>query len=316
MMRVAVTGSTGRLGHAIVAALADRGELVALPWTRADLDLDAPLAGPALDRDRPDIVVHCAAWTDVDGCAREPDLAERRNGRATGALAEACAARDVGLVAISTNEVFDGRRTDGGAYRADDPTEPANPYGRSKRLGEELASGAFGGAAGRLWVVRTAWLFGPPGPDFPAKIAAAARSARDAGKPLRLVADEVGTPSFAGDVAVGIVDLITNPHTAGIHHVVNAGRASRATWARRVLDELGIDVATEDVSLEAWPRPSTPPRWGVLEPTVLPTAGLLRPWEEALADDLRARERSAGSNAADPAGPAAAGGPAVAGSHR
>jgi dTDP-4-dehydrorhamnose reductase len=292
-MRVAVSGSTGRLGGAIVALLADRPELVGLPWTRADLDLDAPASvSSALDRDRPDLVVHCAAWTDVDGCALDPGLAEQRNGRATGELARACAARDVGLVAISTNEVFDGRRTDGGAYRSGDPTSPANPYGRSKRLGEELAVAAYERAVSPLWIVRTAWLFGPPGPDFPAKIAAAARKASDAGDPLRLVADEVGTPSFAADVAAGVADLITNPHTSGIHHVVNAGQASRADWARRVLDELGIDVRTQDVSLDAWPRPSTPPRWGVLEPTRLPTVGLLRPWQDALAADLRQRERA------------------------
>jgi dTDP-4-dehydrorhamnose reductase len=291
-MRVAVTGSTGRLGSAVAEALADHGELVALPWTRAQLDLDAPAPAAALDRHRPDLVVHCAAWTDVDGCARQPDLAEQRNGRATGELARACAARDVGLVAISTNEVFDGRRTDGSAYRPGDATQPANPYGRSKRLGEELAIEAFARAPGRLWIVRTAWLFGPPGQDFPDRIAAAARSARDAGRPLRLVADEVGTPSFASDVAAGIVDLITSPHSAGIHHVVNGGRASRADWARRVLEELGVDVQTEDVSLDEWSRPSTPPRWGVLEASPLPTLGLLRHWEAALAADLRERVRT------------------------
>ncbi|MDF2735384.1 MAG: dTDP-4-dehydrorhamnose reductase, partial [Chloroflexota bacterium] len=105
-MRVAVTGSTGRLGSALVTALGEApftGPRGPLAWTRADLDLDAPDGvTAALDRDKPEVVVHAAAWTDVDGCAREPDLAQRRNGDATGVLAAACATRGVELLVVST----------------------------------------------------------------------------------------------------------------------------------------------------------------------------------------------------------------------
>lgn len=288
-MRLAITGSTGRLGHAVAALARERPDWVALPWTRADFDLDAPDAVErSLDRDRPDLVVHCAAWTDVDGCAREPELARQRNGIATGALAGACAAREIRLVVVSTNEVFDGRRTDGMPYRITDPPVPGNPYGQSKLLGEELARAAFGAAgAGRLAVVRTAWLFGAPGTDFPLKIIAAARAAIAAGGSLSLVADEVGCPTYAPDLASGILDLAADSSSAGTHHVVNAGMASRAAWARQILADAGIDVATQDVSIDTWPRASTPPRWAVLEPTPLPTLGRLRPWPAALAGYLR-----------------------------
>ena len=289
-MRVAITGSSGRLGHALVDLAAESRDIVALPWTRADLDLDAPTgAADSLDRDGPDVVIHCAAWTDVDGNAREPAVAEQRNGRATGVLAQACRERGVGLVVISTNEVFDGRRTDGRPYRPSDRTSPANAYGRAKLLGEQLAAEAFEGTAAPLGIVRTAWLFGPPGADFPSKIVAAARSAQASGSPLRLVADEAGSPTYGRDLAAGLLDLVSNGATAGVHHVVNGGFATRATWARRVLRELEIEVETEDVSIDTWPRPSTPPRWGVLEPTPLPTLGSLRPWEEGLAADLDRR---------------------------
>jgi dTDP-4-dehydrorhamnose reductase len=288
-MRIAITGSTGRLGSALLDRAAGSG-IAALPWTRDELDLDAPSGvAAALDRDRPDAVIHCAAWTDVDGNAREPALAEQRNGIATGVLARASAERAIGLVVISTNEVFDGRRTDSRPYRPSDPASPANPYGRAKRLGEELATAAFERRPAPLWIVRTAWLFGPPRPDFPSKIAAAALAAREQGSPLRLVADEIGSPTFSRDLAAGVLDLVADRDSAGVHHVVNRGAVSRAAWARRVLEELGIEVETEDVSLDTWPRPSTPPRWGVLEPTPLPTLGTLRPWELALAEDLRGR---------------------------
>jgi len=297
-VRIAVTGSTGRLGRAVLQAAGGAG-WTAIGWTRAELDLDTPSPqrpAAGLERDRPEVVIHCAAWTDVDGCAREPAVAERRNGRSTGALAQACIERGVGLLVVSTNEVFDGRRTDGRGYVPADPAAPPNPYGRSKRLGEELAMTAFeadgrprGSGSAPLWIARTAWLYGPPGNDFPDKIARAARAAEAAGQPLKLVADEIGNPTACGDLAAAIVDLVGHPSSAGIHHVVNAGHASRADWGRAVLAELGIDVATEDVPLSTWPRPSTPPAWGVLEPTPLPTIGQLRPWAATLHAELLAR---------------------------
>ena len=296
-MRIAVTGVTGRLGAAVLEQARGAGQ-DAVGWGRADFDLDAAAGVTAtVERDEPSIVVHCAAWTDVDGCAREPALAEARNGRATGDLAGACAARGIGLVVVSTNEVFDGRRTDGVPYEVTDSPAPGNAYGRSKLLGEELAKAAFAEEVeAPLWIVRTSWLFGAPGRDFPTKIVEAAARARDAGEHLRLVADEVGTPTLARDLAAGILDLIAEPASAGTHHVVNAGHASRADWARRVLAELRIDVPTEDVPLSTWQRASEPPRWGVLAPTTLPGLGRLRGWESALAEDLgRRRPALAGS---------------------
>ena len=264
-MRLAVTGANGRLGGAVVRLAARQPNWDAIAWTRTDVDLDAPgTIGPALERDRPDVVAHCAAWTDVDGCAREPELAMRRNGEATGVIARACAERGIGFLAVSTNEVFDGRRLDGQPYRVGDPPAPGNPYGRAKHRGELLAAEAFAGVQAPLWIVRTSWLFGPPGADFPIKILSAAHAAQEAGRALRLVADEVASPTAARDLAAGVVDLVDHPASSGVHHVINAGHASRADWARRILAAVGLAVPTENVSLDDWPRASTPPRWGVL----------------------------------------------------
>src|SRR5919107_5987891 len=145
-MRVAVTGAGGRLGRAVVAALEDApftGPFGPIAWTRTIWDLDAPgTIDAVLDRDRPEAIVHCAAWTDVDGCARDPDRAFARNGTASGVLARAVASRGLDLIVVSTNEVFDGRRADGHGYRAMDPTGPINPYGASKLAGEQLARAA------------------------------------------------------------------------------------------------------------------------------------------------------------------------------
>lgn len=300
-MRVAVTGSTGRLGSALVTALGDApftGPRGPVAWTRTDLDLDAPEGvAAALDRDRPEVVVHTAAWTDVDGCAREPDLAQRRNGDATGLLAAACADREVDLLIVSTNEVFAGDREDGVGYAPTDPTTPANAYGRSKLAGELAASAAFERAAGtaEFGIARTAWLFGPPGRDFPHKILDAAAKAQADGGPLRVVGDEWGTPTYAADVADAIVELLGADALPGIHHLVNGGIATRATWAEDVLARLGFDVAVESVPATTWARASDPPRWGVLAATPLSGGEPMRSWQAAMADyaPILRRNRSA-----------------------
>jgi dTDP-4-dehydrorhamnose reductase len=309
LMRVAVTGAGGRLGTALVAALAGSGSVgEVLAWDLPEHDLDDPGSAMRLvGRNRPDILVHAAAWTDVDGCARDPRLAMRRNGTAAGEMAQACATHGTAMIAVSTNEVFDGLRTDGRPYGATDLPNPANAYGAAKLAGERLAREAFRATGddfaaaalmppgGRpttvppLAIVRTAWLFGPPGADFPARILAAADRARTENRTLDLVSDEFGCPTYAADLAAAIASLVElagkegRNVVGGIHHVVNGGHASRAEWAREVLRLAGVTVPTRDVPLRTWPRPSTPPPWGVLAPTPLP-GGPLRDWQAALAE--------------------------------
>ncbi len=298
-MRVAVTGSGGRLGRALVGQLitsgltTDAGDI--LGWDLPEHDLDDPASAERLvAAQRPDVVIHGAAWTDLDGCARDPELALRRNGTAVNEMAEACLRHGAALVTISTNEVFDGRRTDGRPYSPDDTPNPGNAYGLAKLAGERLAGAtfeAFGGGRG-LAIVRTAWLFGPPGDDFPAKILAAAERARVAGEPLRVTYDEIGTPTYTVDLAAAIVGLLRRDAAAvraepwplqGVHHIVGSGHASRAEWAREVLRLAGVEIAIEEVPMATWKRASTPPAWGVLQPTPLPD-GPMRDWRTALAE--------------------------------
>jgi dTDP-4-dehydrorhamnose reductase len=303
-MRVAVTGAGGRLGRALIGALAEApftGLAGPLAWSRTDIDLDAPEGVTRLiERDRPEVVIHAAAWTDVDGCARDPELALRRNGVATGVLAAACVTAGVDLVFVSTNEVFDGRRTDGRGYRPDDAVAPANPYGASKLAGESAARAAFAAWPGgpSLAIVRTAWLYGPPGGDFPDKIIAAALRAREAGEPLRVVGDEMGSPTSTADLAEAIVELVGSGEIQGIVHYADVGAVSRAAWAREVVRLAGLVVPIVEVPASTWVRASTPPRWGVLESSRLPSGGPMRPWTEALADHVPWLRRSAASMAA------------------
>lgn len=282
-LRVAVTGARGRLGRALMVALTSSGWSTAIPWTRPELDLDdSASCARLIERDMPEAVVHTAAWTDVDGCARQPDVAMRRNGDATAALARACAQRGIHLVMISTNEVFDGLRTDGRGYSPLDRPAPGNPYGASKQAGEEGAAAAYVGIDAPLAVVRTAWLYGPPGHDFPDRILDAAARAAEAGEPLRLVADEFGNPTYAPDLATALVALLAT-QARGTFHIVNADAASRAEWARAILEGAGAAVKTKDVPASTWPRASMPPPRAILEPSLPPGALPLRSWVEATA---------------------------------
>jgi dTDP-4-dehydrorhamnose reductase len=278
---IAITGSGGRLGRALHEATA------ALRWGRPDIDLDDPDCWPSLlERDHPDLVIHAAAMTDVDACARQPELALRRNGEATAALAAACQARGIGLVVISTNEVFSGAREDGQGYVESDDPAPPNPYGASKLAGEVGAMRAFDGSTG-LWIVRTAWLYGPPGNDFPDKIVAAAdRLPED--EPLPVVADELGSPTYTKDLALAILALLTGAE-GGVFHLADTGVASRRDWADRVLAVRRPGRATRPISASQFTRASTPPRWGVLSSERAAALGVvMRDWRAALDEYLGA----------------------------
>ena len=254
--------------------------------TRADYDLDDDTSAERLmERYRPDAVVHCAAWTDVDECAREPELAMRRNGAAAGELAAACAAAEARLVFISTNEVFDGERSDGVGYVESDAPKPINAYGRSKLAGERAVTQAYA-AAGReedLAIVRTAWLFGPPGNDFPSKVISAA-DRLPADEPLTVVADEVGSPTYALDLGAAVAQLALGEAAHGIYHLVNSGRASRHDVAICALEHCRPERRTVAISRAEFERASQPPAWAVLATERRPeSAPPLRPWQEALA---------------------------------
>ena len=261
MARVAITGATGQLGRQLVSAFALAGHDVRA-LSRADLDLSDASDSSDLRTWRPDIVVNSAAWTDVDGCARDPDRAMRINGEGAGRVAEMAASSDARVIHISTNEVFDGTRPQ--PYSETDEPNPINAYGRSKLAGEQ----AVAAANPRHLIIRTAWLFGPGGTNFVTKILAAGQRAEAAREPLRLVEDEIGNPTWTPDLADVVVRLATDGSQQGIVHAAGNPAVSRLGWARVALEAAGIAPEIQPVGLASFERASTPPMRAVLAPSV------------------------------------------------
>jgi dTDP-4-dehydrorhamnose reductase len=271
-MRIIITGATGQVGQTIHKVLAGRG-LNILDTPR--FDVADPAVVQQLAELRPELIIHSAAMTNVDGCARDPDTAFKVNAFGAQNVAHACLRCNAEMVYISTNEVFDGRADQ--PYHEEDRPNPVNPYASSKRTGEQMAARYLKTG---LYIVRTAWIFSPGGHNFPAKIIAAA----DAGKSLRVVADEVGNPTYAPDLAQAIAQLIETG-IYGIYHFTNAGYCSRYDFAKEILRLSGREhIPIEPITLAEYPRPSTVPPFTPLANTKGAELGItLRPWQEALA---------------------------------
>jgi len=282
-MRVFVTGYKGQLGQALYAALAEH---TLAGCDLPDLDItDREAIGAAIAGFAPDVVIHAAAWTDVDSCARDPEQAYRVNAMGTQNIVLACAASGAALAYISTNEVFDGTATE--PYREWDPPHPINPYARSKAAGEWFVRHLLT----HFYIARTAWLYAPGGRNFPHRIVQLADDASTGsaqGGALRVVTDEVGNPTYAPDLAGALAALI-HTDAYGVYHLTNAGYCSRYDFARETLRISEREhVHIEPITLDDFPRASTPPRFTPLANTAATALGItLRPWQEALVEFLQ-----------------------------
>jgi dTDP-4-dehydrorhamnose reductase len=283
---VVITGANGMLGHALTDALTARG-ITPIALARAHCDLaDASQVQKLFDH-KPTLVLNCAAHTKVDQCEQEPELADRINGIAVGELAAGCKKIGALLVHVSTDFVFNGQGT--APYKIDDPTGPLSAYGRSKLLGEtELKRNA----PDRWLIVRTAWVFGRHGANFPRTMVTVAK----AGKPLSVITDQVGSPTYTVDLAAGILALIDrNAH--GVFAFTNSGQTNWNQFARTTLQTFGIDhpvtATTADEWAKAKPAAAIRPRFSAMDLTPFERAAGYSPrhWTDALRDYRAAVDR-------------------------
>ncbi|WP_314146543.1 dTDP-4-dehydrorhamnose reductase [uncultured Leifsonia sp.] len=276
-MRVLIAGAAGMLGQDLQKALAGH-KVTAL--RRADLDVtdrDAVLAAvPGHD-----VVINASAYTKVDDAETHEDVAYAINALGTENLAIASAAAGARFVTVSTDYVFDGHATE--PYAEDTPRDPINAYGRTKAAGEELALAAHPDGT---FIVRTAWLYGAGGPNFARTMVKLAGSHET----VSVVADQIGQPTWTGDLAERIVAMLDADAPAGVYHGTNSGRASWYDFAKAVFSAAGLDpdrVTPTDSA--TFVRPAPRPSFSVLGHEAWAKAGLapMRSWEDALADAAR-----------------------------
>ena len=272
-MRVLVTGGEGQVGSQFAPLLAAH-ECISLGHGQLDVTDEAEVHA-ALGSARPDLVIHCAAWTDVDGCEREPDRAHRVNAEGTRLVARGAADAGARLVYVSTDFVFDGAK--GAPYDERDPTNPINAYGRSKLAGEMHVRRL----CPRHYIVRTAWLFGRSRSNFVAKVLSAARRQTR----LRMAHDQLGSPTYVRDLAAQIIKVVDGAPFR-TYHVTNSGDASRYEWACEIvrLAKLGVEVVP--IPSSEWQTPAARPADSRLDNRALREAGIapMRLYKDALAE--------------------------------
>jgi len=279
MVDLLITGVHGQLGRALEKQARQRGLTVAGHDVDTldirDPDAVAELVG-ALE---PTTLINCAAFTAVDACEADEAAATAINGTAVGHLAAACNAAGARLVHLSTDYVFSG---DGDRpYTESDPVAPASAYGRSKLEGERLAR-----TADRHLIVRTAWLYGRGGANF---VEAIRRQIDCGATALRVVADQVGSPTFCDDLAEALLELV-DADAGGVVHAANSGSTSWHGFAVEIVRRLGAEVAVHAVTTADYPRPAKRPAYSVLDTSRLAAVigHPLPPWQDALARYLGA----------------------------
>jgi dTDP-4-dehydrorhamnose reductase len=275
--RIVIIGAGGQVGRLLTAESERRGldvlALTSAQWDITDADAAKRIVASG------DIVVNCAAFTAVDAAESDPERANAVNAVGPGNVARACAAAGARMIHISTDYVFSGS-FDGEPrpYDIDDATDPLGVYGRTKLAGEHAVHDALPDAT----VVRTSWVYTGVGSDFVGVM----RRLAAGDEPVSVVADQIGSPTYSGDLVEALLQIADRPTAPPLLHVSNEGAASRFEQARAVFTGVGADpdrvqpVTTEDV-----PRPAARPPYSALSGRSVTAAGLapLRPWRDALA---------------------------------
>lgn len=288
-MRVLIVGAWGMLGRKLTELLTADHDLTLTdsspdaPCIWADITDQESISTVVTDAN-PEVIVNCAAYTNVDACEENAELAHAVNGTGPGNIARAAEAVGAHLIHISTDYVFDGESAR--AYTEDDPTRPLSVYGRSKLEGEESVQEHC-----TKWsILRTQWLFGEHGANF------AETMIRLAGKnpTLRVVDDQFGTPTYTGDLSLQILAIMENGAT-GIFHTSCGGEASWFEFARAVLDRSGLQhIEVIPVTTSEFPRPATRPARAILQNRALERSigDSMRPWQQALDEYISRRSQS------------------------
>jgi len=271
------------LGHAMQASCPEGIEAVWVDLPEMDIT-DAASVAACLDACKPDVVVNCSAFTQVDACEDHEQEALAVNGTGASLLATACSERALPLAHLSTDYVFDGMIPAPGCYVESDATNPLSAYGRTKLAGEQ----AVVAAGDAHWIVRTQWLYGLNGPNFVETMLRLAAQ-HDV---LRVVDDQVGSPTSTHDLAPLLWRIVSERPAYGIYHAANGGSCSWYEFAVEIFRQAGVDVRVDPIPTSEFPRPATRPVRGVLSSDKLSAAlgSDIPTWQEALGKYLELRK--------------------------
>lgn len=278
-MRVLITGANGQLGKELKIYFEKESLYEVIPLSRDELDVTNYLnVKLSLQKYRPDIIIHTAAYTQVDQAEIEQDQAFAVNAFGTRNIAVAAEEHKTKLVYISTDYVFDGQKNR--PYIEFDILNPQNIYGKSKAGGEEFVR-MF---SSRYFIVRTSWVYGNHGSNFVKTMLNLAKQKEE----LSVVNDQVGSPTYTLDLSRFIIELMQT-ELYGIYHATNSGVCSWYEFAQAIFEEMGISIRITPCNTEKFPRPAVRPKYSVLDHMGIRLNGLtdLRPWREALSEFLR-----------------------------
>ncbi len=271
-MKILILGAKGMLGYELVEVFRD---FEVFGWDKEEIDITSEIqVNEKIGELKPDIVINAAAYTDVDGCEKNKELAMNVNGYAIGYLASVC--KKIGAIFIhySTDYVFHGGNPDG--YKEGDmPRNPLNVYSQSKLLGEKLLKEN----TEMYYLIRTSWLFGKHGKNFVDTMLKLAQNQDE----LKVVNDQHGKPTYALDLAKKTREIVESQKPCGIYHLTNEGVTTWYGFAREIFEIKNIKVKTEPCRSIEFPRPAKRPHYSILLNTKLPPS---RSWQEALREYL------------------------------
>lgn len=277
-MKVIVTGVSGQLGYDVVKELTRTGHQ-AIGADRNQLDItDEASVSSFIDHNKPDAIIHCAAYTNVDGAETDREGAYQVNALGAKYLAQSAASIGAKMVYVSTDYVFNGSATE--PYEVDHPTNPLGVYGETKLEGEKFVQEILD----KHFIVRTAWVFGINGNNF-VKTMLKLGSERDE---IGVVHDQIGSPTYTVDLAKFLVELIeTNKY--GIYHAANEGVCSWFEFAKEIFKQSNMEVKVNPLTSEQFPRPAARPKYSVMSKKKITEEGFtsLRDWKEALQEYLK-----------------------------
>ena len=274
MTKVLVTGANGMLGQDLCPILEDSGyEVVETDINTLDIT-SIDNVKQVLEQEKPDILIHCAAYTNVDKAEEDLKTAELINVTGTENIADTCGKLGITLVYISTDYVFDGSKQE--PYLPNDRVNPLNNYGMTKYEGEE----AVRSLCDKYYVVRTSWLYGHHGKNFVETMLNLAKN----NKNLKVVDDQIGSPTWTVDLSNGIINLLKEDAEFGTYHICGAGATSWYGFAKEIFNQAGVEVNLTPCTTDEFPRPAKRPSFSKME-----SDGNCRNWKVALRDYLDLR---------------------------